>query len=398
MPDRSLCKNRKQFDLKHFEIATALVAANINQQLLGKVVALHDDYYQAVHCDLKDLLALILKMSQNRDVRAVKKEAISRMKSDAALMNEVKKYVAALDDCDHLNSFVRFAYNKTPLILNLAIQELENDEYFNAIIAGKIPVRFNWGALTLMGGVEGYESKGSSAISVLAASLFYMLDREDLQRVVKNKSSILYNESITEVLKNNPELLQKMRRDYYLFSAENDVVSKIYEAYEFGGDKDLTKIHDAKFRPFDCSTGIARLLGISQDQFSTYHLASYYNEFFQENSVYWAAHDWPIRDKIVKNLQPIKFEGFDKLKAGDIISWRNLDDKKFLTDPKGYVGKAGHIGVVIGESAGEVYYFSWMRNLEDENKSGLGVDVINIANSSAKAADNKIAVSLFRVK
>ncbi len=396
MSDTSPRKNFKQFDVKHFETAKSLLAAHINNPIVKKTAKIHDEYYQNVQRDLEDLVAMVAKILQGRDVQSVRKDAIARMKNDAALMDEVKKYITALDDFDHLNSFVRFGYNKTPLILNLAVSKLEDDEYFNMILAGKIPGRFAWNSLTLMGGVEGLDDKASSQISAVAASLFYLLDKKDFASVRENKSSILYNESIAEVLKDNAELLQKIRNNYYL--AQGDIISKVYEAYEFGGDKDLPRLYDAKFLPLDCSSGIAYLLGITQDQFSTYHLASYYNEFFQENSVYWTSHDWPIRDKIVKNLQPIKFSGFDKLQAGDIVAWRSLENPKSLTDPKGYVGKGGHIGVVIGEMDGEVYYFSWMRDLEDENKSGFGVDVINIARSGARAADGKIAVSLFRAK
>jgi len=396
--NQSLIQHAKKFDQNHLKIAHELISANKGNSMLKKALDFHNSYYRDVENDVKGLSKFVAQYLQKNDPQKIRQEAVNRMKNDAELMNEVKAYVSGLEEVDYNDSYVRFAHNKTPLILNEAIKNLQNDHYFNSIVLGEIPHDFKWDELTMMGGVEGLDEKGASAISTFAASLFYMLPKDDLHDLVKNKTAIIYNESIAVVLKNNQELLQKLRQNYYLFSLENDAVAKVYEAYEFGGDNDLNALYNPKNLPLDCSSGVATLLGIKKNKFSTYHLASYYNEFFKENSVYWKSHDWPIREEMLKNLKPVKFSNYNQLKAGDIIAWRSLENEKSLKNPKSYVGKGGHIGVVIGQKDGEVYYLSWMRNLEEENKSGFGIDVINIKESEKKIYDYKIAVFSFEEK
>ncbi len=398
MPENSEAQYHKKFNLKDVEIANNLIAENISHSLVEKSVIIHNQYYLDVKNDLENLVKLVSKSLQKKNVQEAREKAILRMKNDAALMQEVQTYVLSLDNFNHNNSFVRFAFNKTPVIITDAIEELQSDKYFSFILRGELPYNFAWNELTMIGGVEDSDEKGGSAISSLAATLFYLLEGDDLQNAVKNSSSILYNESIAVVLKDNAELLQKIRQNYYLFMPENDVVSKVYEAYEFGGDVNLERKFNAKHLPLDCSSGIAGIVNIKENKFSTYHLASYYNEFFKENSVYWTAYDWQIRDEIVKNLQPIKFDGYEGIKAGDILAWRNLNNEKSLKDPGGYVGRAGHIGVVIGQYDGKIYYFSWMRNLDEEDKSGFGVDVVNVSSSSKKIKEGKLMVFVFRNK
>lgn len=398
MSENSEFQDHKKFNANHVQIARKLIAENINHELVKKSVKIHDEYYLDVKNDLENLVKLVAKSLAKRDAKQAREIAVQRMKNDAALMQEVQKYVLSLDGFNHNNAFVRFAFNKTPIILSDAVDELQRDEYFAFILRGEIPYNFAWNELTMIGGVENSDEKGGSAISSLAASLFYLLEGEDLQNAVRSSSSILYNESIKNVLKDNSELLQKIRQNYYLFTPENDVVSKVYEAYEFGGDVNLDRIYNAKYLPLDCSSGIAGMVNIKENKFSTYHLASYYNEFFKENSVYWTAYDWQIRDEIIKNLQPIKFENYDKVQAGDILAWRNLDNEKSLKEPSGYVGRAGHIGVVIGKNDGKIYYFSWLRNLDEADKSGFGVDVVNVESSSKRIAEGKLMVFVFRGK
>lgn len=397
MPQSSKSINQKKFSQVNLQIAEKLIAQNSQQTLVKKAVLIHNNYYSEVKNNLENLHKLVVQVLAQKNHKDARNAAIKRMQTDAKLMQEVQDYIKS-HEIDHNNSLIRFGYNKTAVILNLAIKELQNDQFFNNLVKGEMPYKFAWNSLTMMGGVKNYDEKGSAAISILAAALLYLLPQDEMLKAVKNNSAIVYNESITQALANNAELLQKIRQNYYLFTAQNDVVSKIYEAYEFGGDVNLAKIYDAKFLPLDCSSGISSMLDITQHKFSTYHLASYYNEFFKENSVYWNIYDWQIRDEIIAKLQPIKFDSYKNIKAGDIISWRSLNDEKSLKDPKGYVGDSGHIGVVIGEDDGKIYYFSWMRNLDERRKSGFGVDVIDVKSANEKIADYKLAVSLFRQK
>jgi len=398
MPENSEVQYHKKFNLKDVEIANSLISENISHSLVEKSVLIHNEYYLDVKNDLENLVKLVSKSLQKKNAQEARDKAILRMKVDASLMKEVQNYVLGLDNFNHNNSFVRFGFNKTAVILNDAVEELQSDEYFSFILRGEIPYNFAWDQITMMGGVENSDEKAGSAISALAATLFYLLEGEDLENAIKNNSSILYNESITEVLKDNSELLEKIRQNYYLFLPENNIIAKVYEAYEFGGDVNLERKFNAKHLPLDCSSGIAGMVNIKQNKFSTYHLASYYNEFFKENSVYWSSYDWKIRDEIIKNLQPVKFDGYENLKAGDILAWRNLDNEKSLKDPEGYVGRAGHIGIVIGQHDGKIYYFSWMRNLDEEDKSGFGIDVVNISSSKKRIEEGKLMVFVFRGK
>ena len=392
--------NHPRFTTKQLEIADKLVKKNSKASILKKVLTHHNSYYKAVHDDLENLLNTVSLNLKNKNLKEAKKSAIKHLNNDADLMDEIKKYATSLNNINDDEMITRFGYNRTSLILRKAAELLENDNYFDAILAGKFPnnFKFSWESLTFLSGVENFDDKGTIAISALAASIIYLFDDNELKKNLYNHSSIIYNESATELLAQNPELLAKLQKNYYLFSKDKNIISKIYEGYEFGGDKDLEKINNPKFVPFDCATGIDYLLGIKQDQFYTYHLASYHNEFFKQNAVYWKSNDWKTKEQIAKTLKPIKPKSLSHLKPGNIISWRDLNDKTSLIDPKGYVGNSGHIGIVIGFDGDDLYYISWARDLETKNKSGIGIDALSISKAESSSLNNKLAIFNFEAK
>jgi len=393
-------QNHQRFTVKQLEIANNLVKKSSKIPFLKKTLEHHNFYYQAVHDDLKDLLKIASSNLKNKNLEEVRKSTIKYLKSDADLMDEVKKYADSLDNINDDEMITRFSSNRTPLILRKAVELLEDDYYFKTIVSGNFPknFKFSWNSLTFLSGVENFDDKGTVAISALAASIIYLLDESELRKNLYNHSSIIYNESATEILAQNPELLTKLQKNYHLLSGDKNIISKIYEGYEFGGNKDLKEINNPKFVPFDCATGIGYLLGIKQNQFFTYHLASYYNEFFKENAVYWKFNDWKIKEQIAKKLKPIKTNSLSELKPGNIIAWRDLNNEISLIDPKGYIGSAGHIGVVLGFDGDDLYYISWTRNLESKNKSGIGVDALSISKAEKSRLNNKLAIFAFEIK
>lgn len=392
--------SNQRFTIKQLEIANNLAKKNSKAPLLKRTIEYHNSYYLAVHNNLENLLNITSSNLKNKNLDKTRKSAIKYLNSDADLMDEVKKYSASLDNINDDEVITRFASNRTPLILRKAAKLLENDDYFNAIIAGKFPdnFKFSWNSLTFLSGVENFDDKGTIAVSALAASIIYLLDENELKKNLYNHSSVIYNERVTELLTQNPKLLAKLQKDYHLFSGDKNIISKIYEGYEFGGDKDLKRINNPKFVPLDCATGIDYLLGIKKDQFFTYHLASYHNEFFKQNAAYWKFNDWKVREQIAKKLKPIKPKSLNQLKPGNIIAWRDLNDKTSLIDPKGYVGNAGHIGIILGFDGDDLYYISWTRDLESKNKSGMGIDALSISRAEKSRLNNKLAIFAFEVK
>jgi len=387
----------RRFSTKELQIAESLIEANGQKLMIKKIVNYHDRYYSAVKSDLLDLHLAVISNLKNRDLTKARKLAQKNMRSDAALMDKVKAYAAKLENPNEDNSIIRFSFNRSPFILQKAASLLADDAYFNSIISGKIFDDFKWEKITFMGGVDNYDAKGTVAISALTASLIYLLDDAQLVKNLDNHHAIIYNESLGSILKDNPKLLAKLQKNYHLF-LNNDIIAKIYEGYEFGGDKDLQTISNPQFVPYDCSTSIAMLLSIKQNQFATPHMASYYDEFFKENSVYWKFSDWKIRDEIIKKLQPIKFTEFSKIKPGTILIWRNLKTPKSLTDPRNYVGSEGHAAIALGISGDDFYYISFERNLEDANKSGVGIDIMSVKETSDLVTNGKLAFFTFVAK
>jgi hypothetical protein len=382
---------------KQVKIAGDLIKASSNNLMLKKILDYHDFYYSGLHQDLDDLLAITSANLKNRDLENARNLAIKNMNNDADLMDEVKEYVINIDNSDENGSLIRFSYNRTPFILRKAAEFLADNNYFNSIVSGIYPNKFHWNALTFLGGIDNFDEKGTVAISALTASLVYLLDNHEMLKNLYNHHSVIYSESITAALEKNPQLLAKIQKNYHLFSADDNLVSKVYEAYEFGGDKDLKVMNNHKYVPLDCSSGIGRLLDMpKQKPFSTYHLASYYDEFFGENSAYWKFNDWQVRSEIMQKLIPLKFNELSSLEPGTIIVFRDLENEKSLEDPQGYVGNGGHVAVVLGVDGDDLYYLSWERNLEYENKSGLGVDLISILEKEQEIAHSKLAIFTYK--
>lgn len=384
--------------IEQVKVAHNLIKIYGNDIMLKRILYYHNLYYLGLHQDLDDLLATTADNLKNHNLKDARKRAIKNMEKDADLMDEIKQYVASISNDDNNNSLIRFSYNRTPLILRTASKLLSNDNYFNAIVSGQYFNKFDWHELTFLGGIDNIDEKGTITISALTASLIYLLDDEELSKNLHNHGAIIYNESITDTLAQNPKLLTKIQKNYHLFSANGNVVSKVYEAYEFGGNKDLKPINNPNYVPFDCSTGISHLVNITKNQFSTNHLSSYYDEFFEQNSTYWKFSDWKKRREIIENLTPVKFSGLATIRPGTILVMRNLTNQKSLLDPEGYVGSAGHVAVVLGANGDDLYYISWERDLEAENKSGLGIDVLSIAKTEQKVAAGKMALFGYELK
>lgn len=374
--------------IEHAKVFNNLVQKNSRDPLVKRMLNYQKNYYSDMHKDLDDLLLKTSANLKSRDLKEARKMAIKHLINDAKLMDEVKDYAVSIDNENENNAYIRFGHNRAPFILRSAAQFLENDDYFAAIVSGKYYDQFDWKQPTFLGGIKNIDDKGTVAISALTASMLYLLDDKTREENLSNHSSIIYNESISETLAENPELLKKVEENYHLYLPSNQLLFKVYEGYEFGGNKDLPQ--KDKYLPLDCSTGISMILGFNETPFFTGHLASYYDEFFEENSSYWRASDWEVRRKIIKNLKPFKAEHLTKLKPGSIIVTRSLKSAKALKNPNGYLGSGGHIAVVVGVKGNDLYTISWARNLEYENKIGLGIDVININKTQGDIKNGKL--------
>jgi hypothetical protein len=376
-----------------------LLKKNQNNQFLQKAIDLHNRYYSAVKKDLEDLVKVITKKNFTKNSDRARKLAINNMKSDLSLISEVKNYLKKTNFDDEDNRFVRFAFNKTDLILQKSIEKIIDEKFFFDVISGDFLTKINWQNITFFSQQKNQSDqyfKGGFDISIISCCLFYLLDDESLESATRSKNSLIYQEKITEILAKNPNLAKKIRSNYHLFIKKDDALAKIYEAYEFGGDKDLENFYQAKFLPLDCSTAIAKLLNIKKNQFSTYHLASYYHEYFSQGSVYWSAEDQKIKKELIKKITPKRILNLNLLKPSEIIAWRAIDKKQNINNPQGYLGKSGHIGVVLGVKNGFIYYLSWLRDLEDEEKCGVGVDIIEIKKIDQEIKNGEKIFFLFK--